>query len=51
MEDWEGKETAVLYETKVEYQGRRMLGIRCVVPPRKPQKPTDEVGADDDIPF
>ena len=50
MEDWEGKET-VLYETEVEYQGRRMPGIRCLVPARKPQKPTDEVGADDDIPF
>jgi|SRR6202030_3743486 hypothetical protein len=49
-EDWEGKET-VLYETEVEYQGRRMPGIRCLVPARKPQKPTDEVGADDDIPF
>jgi hypothetical protein len=50
MEDWEGKE-AVLYETEVEYQGRRMPGICCLVPPRKPQKPTDEPGPNDDIPF
>jgi hypothetical protein len=29
-----------------------MPGIRCIVPSqRKPQKPTDEVGPDDDIPF
>ena len=50
MEDWEGKET-VLYETEVEYQGRRMPGIRCFVPPRKAQTPPPEVGPDDAIPF
>jgi hypothetical protein len=48
-EGWEGKEI-VLFETEVEYQGRRMPGIRCIVSPRKPQTPA-QVGPDDDIPF
>src|ERR1700722_20428048 len=51
MEDWEGRET-VLYETEVEYQGRRMPGIRCIVASgRKPQTPPADVGPDDEIPF
>ena len=51
MEDWEGRET-VLYETEVEYQGRRMPGIRCIVQSqRKPQTPPADVGPDDEIPF
>ena len=50
-EDWEGKET-VLYEAEVEYQGRRMPGIRCIVQSqRKPQTPPADVGPDDEIPF
>ena len=48
-EGWEGEEI-VLFETQVEYQGRRMPGIRCFVPPRKPQRPPDEE-INDDIPF
>jgi hypothetical protein len=34
---WEGKET-VLYEAEVEYQGRRMPGIRCIVPSQRSRK-------------
>jgi hypothetical protein len=49
-DQWEGEEI-VLYETMVEFQGTRKPGIRCLVPPRKLQKPTDELGHDDDIPF
>jgi hypothetical protein len=49
-EGWEGKEI-VLFEAEVEYQGRRMPGIRCFVPLRRPQTPPAEVGPDDDIPF
>src|SRR6516162_9043969 len=40
-DDWEGVEL-VLFETMVEYQGQRKPGIRCLVPPRKPQKAGDE---------
>ena len=49
-DQWEGGEL-VLYETMVEFQGTRKPGIRCLVPPRKPQKPADELGPNDDIPF
>jgi hypothetical protein len=47
---WEGG-VIVLYETMVEFQGTRRPGIRCLVPPRRAQKPIEEVGPDDDIPF
>jgi hypothetical protein len=48
-EGWEGEEI-VLFVTEVEYQGQRMPGIRCQVPPRKPQKPLAQE-PDDDTPF
>ena len=48
-DDWEGAEL-VLFETMVEYQGQRKPGIRCLVPPRQPQKPVKE-DPEDDIPF
>ena len=40
----------VLYETMVEFQGQRKPGIRCLVPPQKPQKPAKE-DPEDNIPF
>jgi hypothetical protein len=48
-DDWVGAEI-VLYEMMVEFQGQRKPGIRCLVPPRRPQKPGDEE-INDDIPF
>jgi hypothetical protein len=48
-DNWVGKEI-VLYETPVEYQGQRRPGIRCFVPPRKPQMALNEE-INDDIPF
>ena len=47
--DWEGGDL-VLFETMVEYQGQRKPGIRCMVPPRKPQSPLDGE-SNDEIPF
>jgi hypothetical protein len=48
-DEWPGEEI-VLYETTVELKGRLVQGIRCRVPPRKPQKPiADDIN--DDIPF
>jgi hypothetical protein len=40
-DDWQGAEI-ILYETMVEFQGRRVSAIRCDVPPRRPQKPADD---------
>jgi hypothetical protein len=40
----------VLFETMVEFQGQRKPGIRCQVPPRRPQRAPDEE-INDDIPF
>jgi hypothetical protein len=48
--DWEGA-TIVLFETPVEFQGKRVPAIRCLVPPRKPQTPPAEVGPNDGILF
>jgi hypothetical protein len=45
-DDWVGAEI-VLFETTVEYQGQRRPGIRCLVPPRKPQRPVKEDPIDD----
>jgi hypothetical protein len=47
--DWEGMQV-VLYETMVEFQGQRKPGIRCFVPPQKPQSPLDGE-TNDDSPF
>jgi hypothetical protein len=48
-QDWRDGEI-VLFEASVEFQGKMMPGIRCRVPPRKPEpKPTEM--DDDDIPF
>lgn len=49
-DDWIG-ELVVLYETTVEFQGKRVAAIRCLVPPRKPQKPAADGGPNDEIPF
>ena len=48
-DEWVGMEI-VLFETMVEFQGQRKPGIRCFVPPQKPQKPGDQE-LNDDIPF
>jgi hypothetical protein len=48
-DEWIGQEI-VLYETAVEFQGRRVQGIRCRVPPLKLQKSV-AVDINDDIPF
>ena len=45
-DDWVGAEI-VLYETMVEFQGQRKPGIRCLVPPRRPQRPPDDEIIDD----
>jgi hypothetical protein len=47
-DDWEGMEI-VLYETMVEFQGQRKPGIRCLVPPRKPQMALNEEIQDDTV--
>jgi hypothetical protein len=48
-DEWVGEEI-ILYETAVEFQGRRVQGIRCRVPPRQRQRqPATKI--DDDIPF
>jgi hypothetical protein len=47
-QDWRDGEI-FLFETNVEFQGKTTAGIRCRVPPRKPDpKPTE---IDDEIPF
>jgi hypothetical protein len=46
--DWEGMQV-VLYETMVEFQGQRKPGIRCIVPPQKPQSPLDGETNDDSL--
>jgi hypothetical protein len=48
-DEWVGMEI-VLFETMVEFQGQRKPGIRCQVPPRRPQRSPDEE-INDDIPF
>jgi hypothetical protein len=48
--DWEGQEI-VLFETAVDFQGKRVAAIRCIVPPRKLQTSSAEVIPDDDMPF
>jgi hypothetical protein len=47
--DWEDGEL-LLFEAMVEFQGQRKPGIRCLVPPRKPQKPGEEE-FNDGVPF
>jgi hypothetical protein len=47
-QDWRDGEI-LLFETSVEFQGKMTPGIRCRVPPRKPEPKSPEIG--DEIPF
>jgi hypothetical protein len=47
-QDWRDGEI-LLFETSVEFQGKMMPGIRCRLPPRKPESQPPEI--DDGIPF
>jgi hypothetical protein len=47
-QDWRDGEI-LLFETRVEFQGKMMAGIRCRVPPRKSEPAPSEI--DDDSPF
>lgn len=47
-QDWRDGEI-LLFETSVEFQGKIMAGIRCRIPPRKPEPKPPEI--DGEIPF
>jgi hypothetical protein len=47
-QDWREGEI-VLYETRVDFQGKMVAGIRCRVPPRKPESKPAEI--DEETPF